>query len=412
MRPQTEYIITKSEVHTYAEDWLGTALRFEYQGYKCSGSILLQVLLIAAARVVSLFAACRSLADAPTDQTIRNALAATLPEMVELERRLNLALVTHMPKALRRKSRMLAIDLTLIPYHGQPAYDAKEIFRGEPKSGTTHFHAYATAVVLHKGYRYTLALTHVEYGESMKEVVQRLLAIVRRRGGKNPLSPAGQGVFQRGSDSVSSPCPLRFHHSRGRAGPEAQGSQNASARTARTAEEKEWLLSGNAHFAANQGEKENQREGQDLRLQQELYARKDRQAASKETPVRDLEGTSYSQGDPRNVSQAFRHRDQLPPDERGPNQDLHSRSTAAAAVRGHCPCSAQRVGMDSFSFRQRQIQRGTAVISRIASLPGNVVLDHPGHRTCTRRRQNPRARLPNLPTTYGELLTISQICDY
>ena len=132
MRSQTEYIITKSEVHAYAEDWLGTALRLEYQGYKCSTSVLLNILLIAAARVVSLFAACRSLADAPTDQTIRNALAATLPEMRELERRLNLALVTRMPKAVRRKSRVLGIDLTLIPYHGQPALDPKEIFRGEP----------------------------------------------------------------------------------------------------------------------------------------------------------------------------------------------------------------------------------------------------------------------------------------
>ena len=61
MRSQTEYIITKAEVHAYAEDWLGTALRLEYQGYKCSTSTLLQVLLIAAARVVSLFAACRDL---------------------------------------------------------------------------------------------------------------------------------------------------------------------------------------------------------------------------------------------------------------------------------------------------------------------------------------------------------------
>ena len=195
MRPRTEYIITKSEVHAYAEDWLGASLRLEYQGYKCSTSVLIKVLLIAAARVVSLFSACRSLADAPTDQTIRNALAATLPEMIELERRLNLALVTHMPKAMRRKSRMLAIDLTLIPYHGQPALDAKEIFRGEPKSGTTHFHAYATAVVLHKGYRYTLALTHVEYGESMKEVVQRLLAIVRRRGVKIRFLLLDKGFF-------------------------------------------------------------------------------------------------------------------------------------------------------------------------------------------------------------------------
>ena len=159
MRPRTEYIITKADVHAYAEDWLGTALRLEYQGYKCSTSILLQILLIAAARVVSLFAACRDLADATSDQTIRNALAATLPGIGELERRLNLALVAHVPRALRRKSRMVAIDLTLTPYHGKPALDTKEIFRGEPKSGTTHFHAYATAVVLHKGYRYTLALT-------------------------------------------------------------------------------------------------------------------------------------------------------------------------------------------------------------------------------------------------------------
>ena len=90
---------------------------------------------------------------------------------------------------------MLAIDLTLIPYHGQPAHDAKEIFRGEPKAGTTHFHAYATAVVLHKGYRYTVALTRVEYGESMKEVVQRLLAIVRRRGIKIRFLLLDKGFF-------------------------------------------------------------------------------------------------------------------------------------------------------------------------------------------------------------------------
>jgi len=195
MRPQTEYIITKSEVHAYAEDWLGSALRLEYQGYKCTTPMLLRILLIAAARVVSLFAACRDLADAPSDQTVRNALAATLPEIAELERRLNLALVRNVPKALRRKSRMMAIDLTLIPYHGKPALDKKEIFRGEPKSGTTHFHAYATAIVLHKGYRYTLALTRVEYGDSMKEVVQRLLAIVRRRGVKMRFLLLDKGFF-------------------------------------------------------------------------------------------------------------------------------------------------------------------------------------------------------------------------
>jgi putative transposase len=182
MRSRRDYIVTKDEVHGYANHWLSSALRLEYEGTKCTASTLLQILLIAAARVVSIFAACRDLADAPSDQTIRNALAASLPEMAELERRLNRALSTESPKALRRKARIIAIDLTLIPYHGQPLRHEKEIYRSSPKSGTTHFHAYATAVVVHKGHRYTLALTHVEHGESMKSVLQRLLSIIRRRG--------------------------------------------------------------------------------------------------------------------------------------------------------------------------------------------------------------------------------------
>jgi len=182
-------------VYGYANHWLGSALRLEYQGTKCNSSTLLQVLLIAAARVVSIFAACRDLADAPSDQTIRNALAASLPALPELERRLNLALTTKLPKALHRKARLVAIDLTLIPYHGQPALDKKEIYRGEPKSGTTHFHAYGTAIVVHKGHRYTIALTHVEHGESMKDVVQRLLQTVRRRGVRIKFLLLDKGFF-------------------------------------------------------------------------------------------------------------------------------------------------------------------------------------------------------------------------
>jgi putative transposase len=181
MRSRKDYIVTKDEVHGYANFWLASALRLDYQGRKCTDSTLLSVLLIAAARVVSVYAACRDLADAPSDQTIRNALEESLPPIPELERRLNLALATDLPKALRRKSRMMAIDLTLIPYHGQPHEDEREIYRGSPKSGTTHFHAYATAAVVHKGHRYTLALTRVEYGAEIKDVVQRLLRIVRKR---------------------------------------------------------------------------------------------------------------------------------------------------------------------------------------------------------------------------------------
>jgi IS4 transposase len=176
-----QYIITKDEVHDYANYWLEKSLRLEYGGTKCTASTLLHILLIAASRTVSIFAACRDLADAPCDQTIRNAMDVALPGITELEQRLNRSLATELPRALYRKSRIVATDLTLIPYHGQPYQDEQEIYRSLPKSGTSHFHAYATAAVVHKGHRYTLALTRVEKGEKMKAVVQRLLAIVRRR---------------------------------------------------------------------------------------------------------------------------------------------------------------------------------------------------------------------------------------
>ncbi len=195
MRSHRRYIITKDEVHGYANHWLDLSLKLEYEGTKCTASTLLQVLLIAAARTVSIFAACRDLADAPTDQTIRNALKASLPEILELERRLNRSLCTNLPKALFRKSRRIAIDLTLIPYHGQPHQDKKEIYRSSPKSGTTHFHAYATAAVVHKGHRYTLALLRVEHGTTMKDVVQRLLKIVRRCGVKIRYLLLDKGFF-------------------------------------------------------------------------------------------------------------------------------------------------------------------------------------------------------------------------
>lgn len=195
MRSRKDYILTKDEVYGYANHWLGSALRLEYEGTKCTGSKVISVLLIAAARVVSIFAACRDLADAPSDQTIRDAIEESLPPIPELERRLNRALNTDLPKAMRRKARMIAIDLTLIPYHGQPQHDEEEIYRSNPKSGTTHFHAYATAVVVHKGHRYTLALTRVTRSEKMKDVVQRLLRIVRKREVKIKLLLLDKGFF-------------------------------------------------------------------------------------------------------------------------------------------------------------------------------------------------------------------------
>jgi hypothetical protein len=94
------------------------------------------------------------------------ALRATWPTFAQLQRRVNRTLAVTLPKALKHKKKRkrlrLAIDLTLIPYHGQPEADAKEVYRSKAKDGTSHFHAHASACLVLAGQRCTVALTPVE----------------------------------------------------------------------------------------------------------------------------------------------------------------------------------------------------------------------------------------------------------
>ena len=161
----------------------------------CSATLLFTVLLAAAGQCTSIAAACYRLQNAPSEQTIYNALDATLPDYTELERRVNRALRASLPAKLRRRRQRLAIDLTLIPYHGKPADDLKEIYRSQAKSGTSHFHAYASLYLVCKGQRFTVALTRVEQGENLKVVVQRLLLWGRRAGIRPQLLLLDRGFY-------------------------------------------------------------------------------------------------------------------------------------------------------------------------------------------------------------------------
>src|SRR3954468_17384459 len=174
MRPP-HHILDRNRVYRLAAEHLQEHLKFKDYKRKTSAQVLWALLLAAAARITSLSDACGCLDRVPSDETARKALLATLPDSAELQRRLNAALAGPLPKTLRQRPQRLAIDLTLISYHGQPFRDLAEIYRGQAKDGTSHFHAYATAYVIRQGQRYTVALTGVTKGEPLQEVVQRLL---------------------------------------------------------------------------------------------------------------------------------------------------------------------------------------------------------------------------------------------
>jgi hypothetical protein len=192
---QRQYTITAKDVQLHASHVFQQHLKLQDHGPKCTARTLLGLLFYAAARLISLAAACAALRDAPSDQAVREALLATLPDLHELQRRINRALAGDLPKALRRRRQPLAIDLVLIPYHGQPFLDPIEIYRSQPKRGTSHFHAYATAYVVRKGQRFTLALTYVLQGEALAEVVHRLLRQAAKTGVRPRLVLLDRGFF-------------------------------------------------------------------------------------------------------------------------------------------------------------------------------------------------------------------------
>jgi hypothetical protein len=175
MRPR-HYPLTPAAVRAHTQTLLQKHLRLADHGPKCTAGILWAVLLYAASRICSLAAACTSLLTAPSDSAVHDALLAALPKIAELQRRVNRALQGDLPRCPRRRRQPLAIDLHLVPYHGQPLHDSKEVYRSQAKSGTSHFHAYATAYVIRKGLRFTVALTTVRRGEPLAEVIRRLLS--------------------------------------------------------------------------------------------------------------------------------------------------------------------------------------------------------------------------------------------
>lgn len=175
-------ILRPNTVYHHAAHLLRTHLRLTDYSPSCTAPTLLAVVFAACARLVSLFAACARLRHAPCAETIRKALHAALPDQDELQRRLNRALAADLPKALRQRRQRLALDLTLIPYHGQPLADPDEIYRGPAKDGTTHLHAYGTVYLIYRGQRFTIALRWVRGGESLAEVVRWLLRQAARVG--------------------------------------------------------------------------------------------------------------------------------------------------------------------------------------------------------------------------------------
>lgn len=152
-------------------------LPLELQNTRITAEDLIAVLGYASVHRISMEAASHELKGAPSANRFREVLAQALPERATLQRALNTMLRAQIPSVVKKGKRAyaIAVDLTLIPYHGEAYEDEKEIVRSQPKSGTTHFHGYASVSIVHDNQRFVVALRFVEKGESMATIVAWLL---------------------------------------------------------------------------------------------------------------------------------------------------------------------------------------------------------------------------------------------
>jgi len=171
--------LTADQVRTLTVETLMEHFNLVIQGYKVSTEDIWNVVVAASAQSQAIESAANQLKEAPDPSTVRLYLRTELLDVTtleELEVACNVALVAQLPPRIRGGQHKAAIDLTFIPYHGDAAEDPNEIRRGKAKSGTTHFHCYATAYVIKKNKRITLAVTYVQADDTLIEVLERLLA--------------------------------------------------------------------------------------------------------------------------------------------------------------------------------------------------------------------------------------------
>jgi putative transposase len=159
--------------------WILRLLGKRFQG-KYSPEDIASVLALAASRETSPSRICQEHELAPSEGVVRYRLRnLTLKPLLK---RANRLLAEQAASLLPKRPLKIAIDYTLIPYHGKPKRKKDEVVRGKPKSGTTWFHAYATAYNILSGRRVTVALAFVKNSDGKLDVLDEVIRLVKDQG--------------------------------------------------------------------------------------------------------------------------------------------------------------------------------------------------------------------------------------
>lgn len=179
-----QYELKAEDVHHYTIEKMKEFIPIEVHGYCCTSEMIFDVLFKASAESSSVEATCADLERVADSNTIREYLneAIRMARFREHEQQLNAALGSCIPRALPRLGIEIAIDFHDEPFYGKGATMRCVTVHGLAKKGTTHFVRIATAYVIWRQVRLTLALRFVLPGETVLETLSFLLEHLKNLG--------------------------------------------------------------------------------------------------------------------------------------------------------------------------------------------------------------------------------------
>jgi hypothetical protein len=172
-----EYRLESQDIRYQTMKTLKENITMEANGYHCTTEMVYDIVLKASAERSSIEAACKDLEETAGSNTIRDYLhdALQITALREQEGEINATLADSIPKAMKRNDLEVAIDFHDEPFYGKQEELLKVTCRGKAKEGTTHFIRIATAYVIWRQVRLTLAVHYILPEEEKLDILKQLL---------------------------------------------------------------------------------------------------------------------------------------------------------------------------------------------------------------------------------------------
>ena len=214
-----ENVLNAEDVRGMMLDVMETHLSLRTEGYRSSTNQTFHLLLKAVAEGSSLEAVCADSGGIVASNTLREQLngALAVSELRQQEGEMNAALQAAIPVGMPRGGLEVAIDTHDEPFYGKTPELRAYTCKTRAKAGTSRFFRIASAYVIWREVRLTLALTYVLSEDTLPRVVEKLLNQLAQLGlhatvlylDKGFCSGEIIGYLQRVGQAAVLACPIR-----------------------------------------------------------------------------------------------------------------------------------------------------------------------------------------------------------